>query len=123
MARPLPQVIRIFLSARFEFHGGRRSCRLPGNPPVIVRWLDLGPPPKVAWTEAPLHSFAGLVGDCSLSFPAHLVIFLLVLNDSDSILVWNARGLNNRARRNVVAELDLQECVSILSVQKPIWPL
>ncbi|KAG2658439.1 hypothetical protein PVAP13_1KG219610, partial [Panicum virgatum] len=33
-------------------------------------------------------------------------------------LVWNVRGLNSRARRNVVRELIAQENISLLSLQE-----
>ncbi|KAG2641626.1 hypothetical protein PVAP13_2KG240958, partial [Panicum virgatum] len=33
-------------------------------------------------------------------------------------LVWNVRGLNSRARRNVVRELVAQENISLLSLQE-----
>ena len=37
---------------------------------------------------------------------------------SENCLVWNVRGLNARARRNVVRELDEQENLSLLSLQE-----
>ena len=37
---------------------------------------------------------------------------------SENCLVWNVRGLNARARRNVVRELDEQENLSLLLLQE-----
>ena len=36
----------------------------------------------------------------------------------ENCLVWNVRGLNSRARRNVVRELVAQENISLLSLQE-----
>ena len=36
----------------------------------------------------------------------------------ENIVVWNVRGLNARARRNVVRELVSQEHVSLISLQE-----
>jgi len=36
----------------------------------------------------------------------------------ESCLVWNVRGLNSRARRNVVRELVAQENISLFSLQE-----
>jgi hypothetical protein len=38
--------------------------------------------------------------------------------DSDTLIFWNAWGLNARARRDVVASLVAQEQISILCVQE-----
>jgi exonuclease III len=38
--------------------------------------------------------------------------------DSDRILCWNARGLNSRARRDLVASLVVQHNVSLLCIQE-----
>jgi len=37
---------------------------------------------------------------------------------AENFLVWNVRGLNSRARRNVVRELVAQERVSLLALQE-----
>ena len=36
----------------------------------------------------------------------------------ENCLVWNVRGLNSRARRNVLRELVAQENISLLSLQE-----
>ena len=36
----------------------------------------------------------------------------------ENCMVWNVRGLNSRARRNVVRELVAQENISLLSLQE-----
>lgn len=38
--------------------------------------------------------------------------------DSEHILIWNVRGLNSRARRNVVRNLAAQERVSLITLQE-----
>ena len=42
--------------------------------------------------------------------------WLTMLNEN--CMVWNVRGLNSRARRNVVRELVSQENISLLSLQE-----
>ena len=37
---------------------------------------------------------------------------------NENCLVWNVRGLNSRAQRNVVRELVDQESISLLSLQE-----
>ena len=37
---------------------------------------------------------------------------------NENCLVWNVRGMNSRARRNVVRELVDQESISLLSLQE-----
>ena len=37
---------------------------------------------------------------------------------AENILIWNVRGLNSQARRNVVRELVVQERISLISLQE-----
>ena len=37
---------------------------------------------------------------------------------NENCMVWNVRGLNSRARQNVVRELVSQENISLLSLQE-----
>jgi exonuclease III len=43
---------------------------------------------------------------------------LNVFMDNENILIWNARGLNGRARRAALADLVAQERVSLVCVQE-----
>lgn len=46
------------------------------------------------------------------------VVAKLLLMIAQNLLVWNVRGLNSRARRNVVRELVAQERISLISLQE-----
>lgn len=43
---------------------------------------------------------------------------MLLTMINENFMIWNVRGLNSRARRNVVRELITQENLSLVSLQE-----